>query len=61
MAVNVETLEKLERKVKKETEGLVSAQGALFECKPKAFAARVLSGVEAASRSGRLLTPKPSL
>lgn len=50
-------IKKLESKVRKKTEALLAAAGDLFECKPKAFAKRVLEGVDA-STSGRLLTPK---
>jgi CHAD domain-containing protein len=51
-------IKKLEDKVRKKTEALLERAGDLFKRKPKAFADRVLKGVESASTSGRLLSPR---
>lgn len=51
-------IRKLEDKIRKRTLALLEAAGDLFKGKPKAFADRVLRGVESASTSGRVLSPR---
>ena len=51
-------IRRLEAKIQKRTRALLASAEDLFECKPKAFADQALSGVAAASTSGRLLSPR---